>query len=55
MLYKTDSAIIRHICINLMPNILKKYKFNEYDKAILKDARKILLKLTKQIDNKNDN
>ena len=54
MTYHTDSAIIRHIFENLLPNVLEKYKLTKEEKSKLTEVCNILLKLAKRIDKKNE-
>lgn len=54
MAYKTESEIIKHLCNNLLPRIIKKYRnlltIKEY--RILLNARNILIKLARNIKKK---
>jgi hypothetical protein len=42
MIYHTDSALIRHLFGNLMPQIMKKYNFTDEEIVRLLEAKKII-------------
>lgn len=50
MIYHTDSALIRHLFINLIPQIMKKYTFTDEEIVRLLEAKKIMLNKAKEID-----
>lgn len=53
MTYHTDSAILKHVCINLIPQIMKKYQFTTQEIFTLFEAKKILLNKADEIDREN--
>ena len=55
MAYKTESAILRHVVKNLIPAILRNYKLKDIEIQELLKARKILLKLAKNIEKHEPN
>ena len=50
--YNTDSHIIQHIFHNLLSQITTKYQFTDEELSILIEAKKIMLKKAKEIDEK---
>ena len=53
MIYHTDSALIRHLFGNLIPQIMKKYTFTDEEIVRLLEAKKIMFNKTKEIDKEN--
>jgi len=52
-MYKTDSALIKHLFKDLVPQIIKKYEFTTQEVYKILDVKKIMLNKAKEIENEN--
>lgn len=52
-MYKTDSALIRHVFKELLSQIMKKYSFTTQEAFELLKAKEIMLKKADEIDKDN--